>query len=156
MKTLVLVAHPNLEKSVINKRWVEEFKKYPEQYAILAMFIGQEPETTFSHTRIENDTNKRFVEMSKAKIIRSKKFVAEQLGVKETHLDIISHNLGIKPFWETKPKTDNPRSYKLALNLTKGEWDYINECVDQYGFSSASGFIRYCVDEMKNSSEKVG
>ena len=135
------------------RRWL---KKYPEQYAILAMFIGQEPETTFSHTRIENDTNKRFVEMSKAKIIRSKKFVAEQLGVKETHLDIISHNLGIKPFWETKPKTDNPRSYKLALNLTKGEWDYINECVDQYGFSSASGFIRYCVDEMKNSSEKVG
>ena len=34
MKTLVIVAHPNLEKSVINKRWVEEFKKYPEQYTV--------------------------------------------------------------------------------------------------------------------------
>uniref|UniRef100_UPI001F48986A TniQ family protein n=1 Tax=Enterocloster aldenensis TaxID=358742 RepID=UPI001F48986A len=135
------------------RRWL---KKYPEQYAILAMFINQEPEKTFSHTRIENDTNKRFEELSKAKIIRSKKFVAEQLGVKEMHLDIISHNLGIRPFWETKPKTDDPKSYKLALNLTKGEWDYINECVDQYGFASASGFIRYCVDEMKNSTEKVG
>lgn len=34
MKTLVIVAHPNLEKSVINKRWVEELKKYPDQYAV--------------------------------------------------------------------------------------------------------------------------
>ncbi|WP_270269328.1 TniQ family protein [Enterocloster clostridioformis] len=135
------------------RRWL---KKYPEQYAILAMFINQEPEVTFSHTRIENDTNKRFVEMSKAKITRSKKFVAEKLGVKDIHLDIISHNLGIEPFWETKPKTENPKSHKLSFYFTKPEWDYINECVNQYGFSSASAFIRYCVDEMKNSTEKVG
>lgn len=128
------------------RRWL---KKYPEQYAILAMFIGQEPEVTFSHTRIENETNKQFAELSKAKIIRSKKFVAEKLGVKEMHLDIISHNLGIKPFWEQKPKTDNPRNIKLALNLTKEEWDYISQCVNQFGFASPSGFIRYCVDEMK-------
>lgn len=129
------------------RRWL---KKSPEQYAVLAMFIGQKSETTFSHTRIENQTNKQFTELSKAKIIRSKKFVAEQLGVKEMHLDIISHNLGIKPFWEQRSKTDDPKNYKLALNITKGEWDYINECMDQYGFASASGFIRYCVDEMKN------
>lgn len=93
--------------------------------------------------------------MSKSKIIRSKKFVAENLGVKETHLDNISHNLGIKPFWEQKPKTENPKSYKLALNLTKSEWDYINGCVNQYGFSSASGFIRYCVDEMKDRTDGI-
>lgn len=135
------------------RRWL---KKSPERYAILAMFIGQKPEVTFNSIRLENNTNREFIDMSKAKIIRSKKFVAEQLGVKEMHLDIISHNLGIKPFWETKPKTDNPKSYKLALNLTKGEWDYISECVNQYGFASASGFIRYCVDEMKNSTEKIG
>lgn len=134
------------------RRWL---KKYPEQYAILAMFIGQEPEVTFGHTRIENDTNKRFVEMSKAKITRSKKFVAEKLGVKDIHLDIISHNLGIKPFWETKPKTENPKSHKLSFYFTKSEWDYINECVDQYGFSSASAFIRYCVDETKNRADGI-
>ena len=34
MKTLILVAHPNLEKSVIHKRWVEELKKYPERYTV--------------------------------------------------------------------------------------------------------------------------
>ncbi|TWR31490.1 NAD(P)H-dependent oxidoreductase [Mucilaginibacter pallidiroseus] len=34
MKTLIIVTHPNLETSVINKRWVEELQKYPDQYYI--------------------------------------------------------------------------------------------------------------------------
>ncbi|NRG31606.1 NAD(P)H-dependent oxidoreductase [Niallia circulans] len=34
MKTLVLVSHPDLEKSVVNKRWVEELKKYPDQFTV--------------------------------------------------------------------------------------------------------------------------
>ncbi len=34
MKTLVLVSHPNLESSIINRRWVEELKKYPELFTI--------------------------------------------------------------------------------------------------------------------------
>ncbi|WP_036739369.1 MULTISPECIES: NAD(P)H-dependent oxidoreductase [unclassified Paenibacillus] len=34
MKTLVIVTHPSLETSVINKRWVEELKKYPEKYTV--------------------------------------------------------------------------------------------------------------------------
>lgn len=34
MKTLILVAHPNLEESVINKRWVGELRKYPDQYTV--------------------------------------------------------------------------------------------------------------------------
>ncbi|MES9758852.1 flavodoxin family protein, partial [Priestia megaterium] len=29
MKTLVIITHPSLETSVVNKRWVEELKKYP-------------------------------------------------------------------------------------------------------------------------------
>ena len=28
MKTLVIVAHPDIEKSRINKRWIEELEKY--------------------------------------------------------------------------------------------------------------------------------
>jgi putative NADPH-quinone reductase len=34
MKTLIVVVHPNLEQSIINKRWIEELKKYPEKYEI--------------------------------------------------------------------------------------------------------------------------
>lgn len=34
MKTLIIVTHPELEKSVVNKRWNEELEKYPERYMI--------------------------------------------------------------------------------------------------------------------------
>ena len=34
MKTLVIIIHPDLENSVINKRWIEELNKYPEKYTI--------------------------------------------------------------------------------------------------------------------------
>ncbi|WP_431085794.1 NAD(P)H-dependent oxidoreductase [Paenibacillus sp. 8b26] len=38
MKTLIIVSHPNIEKSVINKRWVEELKKYPEKYTVHELY----------------------------------------------------------------------------------------------------------------------
>ena len=34
MKTLIIVSHPNISKSVINKRWVEELQKYPDKYTV--------------------------------------------------------------------------------------------------------------------------
>jgi len=34
LKTLVIVTHPSIETSVINKLWVEEMKKYPEKYTV--------------------------------------------------------------------------------------------------------------------------
>jgi Putative NADPH-quinone reductase (modulator of drug activity B) len=38
LKTLVIVAHPNIEASVINKRWVEELRKYPEKYTVHELY----------------------------------------------------------------------------------------------------------------------
>lgn len=34
MKTLVIVTHPDLNASVINKRWVAELEKYPDLYTV--------------------------------------------------------------------------------------------------------------------------
>lgn len=34
MQTLVIVIHPNLEESVINKRWIEELQKYTDKYYV--------------------------------------------------------------------------------------------------------------------------
>jgi putative NADPH-quinone reductase len=35
MKTLVIVIHPNLEnRSIVNKRWFDELKKYPEKFNV--------------------------------------------------------------------------------------------------------------------------
>ncbi|MCY9671595.1 NAD(P)H-dependent oxidoreductase [Bacillus pumilus] len=38
MKTLVIIAHPNITTSVMNKRWLEELKKYPEKYTIHELY----------------------------------------------------------------------------------------------------------------------
>lgn len=38
MKTLVIIAHPDMESSVINKRWVEELNRYPEKYHIHQLY----------------------------------------------------------------------------------------------------------------------
>jgi putative NADPH-quinone reductase len=38
MKTLVVVIHPNLQESVINKRWIEELEKYPDHYFIHRLY----------------------------------------------------------------------------------------------------------------------
>ncbi|MET3878824.1 NAD(P)H-dependent oxidoreductase [Chitinophaga sp. OAE865] len=38
MKTLVIVVHPDMESSVINKRWVEELSRYPEKYHIHQLY----------------------------------------------------------------------------------------------------------------------
>jgi len=34
MKTLIIVVHPDIENSVINKRWVKELEKFPEQFHV--------------------------------------------------------------------------------------------------------------------------
>jgi putative NADPH-quinone reductase len=34
MKTLIIIIHPNLKDSIINKRWIEELKKYPQDYVL--------------------------------------------------------------------------------------------------------------------------
>jgi putative NADPH-quinone reductase len=34
VKTLVVVSHPDLETSVVNRRWVEELKKYPDRFTV--------------------------------------------------------------------------------------------------------------------------
>lgn len=34
MKTLIIVIHPNIKDSLINKRWIEELNKYPKKYDV--------------------------------------------------------------------------------------------------------------------------
>lgn len=38
MKTLIVAAHPEIETSVVNKRWLEELKKYPDSYTIHELY----------------------------------------------------------------------------------------------------------------------
>ncbi|KLT65514.1 NAD(P)H-dependent oxidoreductase [Pedobacter sp. BMA] len=34
MQTLVIVTHPDIENSLVNKRWIQELNKFPDRYAV--------------------------------------------------------------------------------------------------------------------------
>lgn len=51
MKTLVIVAHPSIETSTINRRWVEELKKYPEKYTVHELYKNYPDE----HINVEKE-----------------------------------------------------------------------------------------------------
>ncbi|WP_440961032.1 NAD(P)H-dependent oxidoreductase [Paenibacillus nitricinens] len=38
MKTLIIVTHPNMDTSIVNKRWIEELRKYPEKYTVHELY----------------------------------------------------------------------------------------------------------------------
>lgn len=38
MKTLVIVIHPNIKGSVVNKRWIEELHKFPDKYVVHQLY----------------------------------------------------------------------------------------------------------------------
>lgn len=38
MKTLIIVTHPDIHDSIINKRWVEELGKYPEKFLVHQLY----------------------------------------------------------------------------------------------------------------------
>lgn len=38
MKTLIILVHPNIQDSVINKRWIDELNKFPEKYHIHKLY----------------------------------------------------------------------------------------------------------------------
>jgi putative NADPH-quinone reductase len=38
MKTLIVVTHPDIKSSLINKRWIEELNKYPDKYVVHQLY----------------------------------------------------------------------------------------------------------------------
>jgi putative NADPH-quinone reductase len=61
MKTLVIVAHPNLNTSRVNKTWLEEVKKYPDKITVHDLYasypdwridVQREQELAMQHERI--------------------------------------------------------------------------------------------------------
>ena len=55
-KTLVIVAHPHIEKSVVNKRWIEELEKHPEQFTVHELY------TTYPDGRIDVKKEQALIE----------------------------------------------------------------------------------------------
>ncbi|MBS7563828.1 NAD(P)H-dependent oxidoreductase [Mucilaginibacter sp. Bleaf8] len=40
LKTLIIIIHPNLAHSVVNKRWIDELRKFPETYVVHDLYAA--------------------------------------------------------------------------------------------------------------------
>lgn len=56
MKTLVIIVHPKIENSVINKRWIEELNKYPDQYTLHDLYA------VYPDEKIDFEKEQRLIE----------------------------------------------------------------------------------------------
>lgn len=61
MKTLIIIIHPDIEKSIVNKRWINELKKYPGEFTVHhldneypdgSINVAREQELVLRHERI--------------------------------------------------------------------------------------------------------
>lgn len=56
MKTLIIIAHPDLKSSVINKRWMAELEKYPDKFTIHDLYKA------YPEGKIDVNNEQRLVE----------------------------------------------------------------------------------------------
>ena len=58
MKTLIILAHPDLEKSKVNKRWIEEAEKYLDKFTVHKLYEAYPNEIIDIKKRLETLENK--------------------------------------------------------------------------------------------------
>lgn len=56
MKKLIIVSHPQIENSTINKRWVEELEKYPDHFTIHNIY------STYPDGKIDIEKEQKLIE----------------------------------------------------------------------------------------------
>ena len=128
------------------KRWCY---KMPERYAVIAVFLKQDPESAFG-PQIENRMTKTFLELSRSPVPMKKQYVAEQVGVKEDSLDILCHNLNISRSGSRDPRPRTRRSTGAAFILQRMNGRMYRGQVKSQGFQSVSSFMRYCLNEVRD------
>lgn len=63
-KTLIVVAHPNIENSVVNQCWINELKKYPDQFTVHELYKA------YPDGRINIETEQRLVEQHESLVLQ--------------------------------------------------------------------------------------
>lgn len=56
MKTLVIIVHPSMETSIINKRWAQELEKHPEKYTVHELY------KTYPDGKIDVEKEQKLIE----------------------------------------------------------------------------------------------
>ncbi|OAX50626.1 NAD(P)H-dependent oxidoreductase [Paenibacillus sp. AD87] len=118
MKTLVIVAHPNMETSVINKRWIEKLQQYPEKYTIHELY------KVYPDGRIDVQQEQQLIESHDHLVLQFPFYWFSSPPLLKQWLDEV-FTYG----WAYGSKGDKLQQRKVALAVSAGikEADYTEE-----------------------------
>lgn len=109
MKTLIVVTHPSIELSVINKRWVEELQKYPDKYTVHELHMA------YPDGNIDVETEQRLVELHDNLVFQFPIYWFNCPPLLKKWLDeVLSYG------WAYGSKGDKLRNRKVALAVSAG------------------------------------
>ena len=120
MKTLVIVAHPDLEKSVVNRRWVAEAEKHPERFTVHRLY------QSYPDERIDIAREQALVEQHGTLVLQ---FPIYWFGCPSLLKKWMDQVLAFGWAFGPQPEADKMRGRKVALAVSAGirEEDFFPE-----------------------------
>lgn len=115
MKKLVIVTHPQIEKSLVNSRWIMELQKYPDQFTVHALY------DKYPNGKINVESEQKLVEAHDIIIFQYPLYWFNCPPLLKQWLDeVLLHG------WAYGSTGDKMRGKKIALAITAGikEIDY--------------------------------
>lgn len=122
----------------------------PEQYALLAVFLGLKSSwlTTPGHY-LEDVMEKRLREMGSTGYLWKKQRVADELGVTTWGLDGIIKRLGTMPFWKTWQGQGNKEDdVILRVRVSREEKEEWARRAEELGAADLMEYVKWCVKRM--------
>jgi putative NADPH-quinone reductase len=109
MKHLIVVSHPNLSKSVINKRWVEELEKYPDLFTVNKLY------TSYPDGKINVEKEQQLIEAHDVLVFQYPLYWFNYPSLLKKWLDEV-----FVYGWAYGSKGDKLKDKKLALAISIG------------------------------------
>lgn len=123
-KTLIIVTHPNIEKSVINQSWIKELKKYPEQFNVHELYKA------YPDGKIDVEAEQKRVEQHESLILQFPLYWFNCPPMLKQWLDEV-----LLYGWAYGSAGDKLQNKKIALAVTAGiNFDDYKSC-GRYKFS---------------------
>lgn len=133
-KTLIIVTHPTLESSMINKRWIEALNKYPDKYSVHLLY------TVYPDERINVTEEQRLIEAYDTIVFQFPVYWFSCPPLLKKWMDeVLTHGwaYGSKSGYKLSGK-------KIALAMSAG--------IDEYEFSRSEKY-KYTLEELTRPLE---
>ncbi|MCO6564880.1 MAG: NAD(P)H-dependent oxidoreductase [Apibacter sp.] len=109
MKTLVIIGHPDLSNSTINKRWVKEIEKYPEMFTVHSLY------NTYPNYSIDVEKEQKLIEQHENIILQYPLYWFNCPALLKKWIDDV-FTYG----WAYGSKGDKMKDKKIALAISAG------------------------------------